>query len=213
MKKILITAAVTGLISGMAFAQTNVVSSANVVGYNQITIPSNQYVLVSLSFNNASNTVNDLFGNLPTGSSVLFWNPVTQDYITVNKTRSGWGTGGTNTLLVGSGAFLKLPVATNIYMSGDVPMNSTSTLYVVSGYKILSYPYPTDMAFTNTALAKNAATGDELSLWINNDWAVYNRTRSGWGSATNLKLQVGQALFYKAAGSRTVDEVKPYTID
>ena len=212
MKKFMVTAVVTGLIGGAAFAQTNVVSSANVVGYNQITIPSNQYVLVALDFNNASNTVNGLFGNLPTGSEVSFWNPATQGYVSVAKTRAGWGTGGTNVLDIGAGAFLKVPAATNIYMSGDVPVNATSVLYVVTGFKVLSYPYPADTYFTNTALAKGSATGDEVSKW-NNGWTTYAKTRAGWGAGTNLQLKVGEALLYKAATGRTVNEVIPYTLN
>lgn len=212
MKKILATAVITGLIGGSAFAQTNVVSSANVVGYNQITIPSNQFVLVSLSFNNASNTINGLFGSLPTGSQVSLWNPSLQSWVVIQKTRSGWGTGGTNILDIGSGAFVKVPAATNIYFSGDVPMDSTSTVYVANGFKFVSYPYPVDIAFTNTSLAKQAPTGDQVSMW-NNGWVVYQKTRSGWGAGTNLQVKVGQALFYKGVTNRAANEVKPYTIN
>ena len=212
MKKFLITVAITGLIGGMAFAQTNVVSSANVVGYNQITIPSNQFVLVSLDFNNESNSINSLFGTLPTGSQVSLWNATLQSWVVIQKTRSGWGTGGTNVLNLGSGAFIKVPAETNIYFSGDVPMDPTSTVHVASGFKFVSYPYPVDMAFTNTALAKEAPTGDQVSAW-SNGWIVYQKTRSGWGAGTNLQIKVGQALFYKGVTNRAADEVKPYTIN
>lgn len=216
MKKILATAIITGLIGGSAFAQTNVVSSANVVGYNQITIPSNFYVLVALSFDNPSNTVSSLFGNLPTGSEVLFWNASSQSYTTVGKSRTGWGTAGSNVLTIGSGAFVKVPTATNIYFSGDVPTVSTTVLYTADSgaYKILSYPYPVDMPFTNTALAKGSATGDEISIWTTNGWVSYGKSRTGWGIATNLQIKVGQAILYKTSTTnRPVNEVKPYTID
>lgn len=215
MKKFMVTAVVTGLIGGAAFAQTNVVSSANVVGYNQITIPSNQYVLVSLDFNNESNTINGLFGTLPVGSLVSLWDSTAQTWNTSQKTRSGWGTGGTNIIAVGAGAFIKLPAlpATNIYLAGDVPTTTQSTIYVVNGYKLLSYPYPADKMFTNTALAAGSAVGDIVSVWSSNTWVNYQKTRSGWGAATNLQINVGQGLFYKAATNRTVNEVIPYTIN
>jgi hypothetical protein len=213
MKRFIIPVVIASLIGGSAFAVTNVVNSVNVVGYNQVVIPSNQFVLVALDFNTTNNTINGLFGNLPTGCEVLFWNPTAQNYQTFTKGRSGWGASGTNILAIGAGAFLKVPAATNIYMSGDVPMNGTSTLFTVSGFKILSYPYPADMAFTNTALAKGSITGDELSIW-NNGWSSYTRGRSGWaGAVTNVKLQVGQALLFKANTNRPVNEVKPYTIN
>lgn len=215
MKKILITAAVTGLIGGMAFAQTNVVSSANVVGYNQITIPSNQYVLVSLGFDNNSNTVENLFGTLPSGSSVIIWDTENQRYKTIARTRAGWDSGKTNRISIGMGAFVTLPanVQTNIYFSGDVPMAETTAVYKVNGYTLVSFPYPTDTAFTNTALYKNSVSGDSVSLWTNG-WATYSKTRAGWSAGTtNIQLKVGQAFFYKSTSSSAANEVKPYTIN
>jgi phage gp29-like protein len=97
-------------------------------------------------------------------------------------------------------------------MAGEVPLAPTTTLSVVVGYKTISYPYPAVAAFTNTALAKGSISGDELALW-NNGWTVYVRGRSGWGAATNVQLQLGQAFMYKAGAARDVNEVKPYTID
>jgi hypothetical protein len=213
-KKVIVSAVITGLISGAAFAQTNVVSSANVVGYNQITIASNSFVLVALDFNTASNTVNGLFGNLGTGSQISFWDATAQGYVTLTKLRTGWSPSGTNVLEIGSGAFLKLPSSTNVYLAGDVPMTETTTVYTAIGYKILSYPYPADTVITNTAMAKGAATGDSISLWGTNGWTTFTKLRTGWSPAnfTNIQLKVGDALLYKGVTNRTVNEVKPYTI-
>ena len=60
MKKFMVTAVVTGLIGGAASAQTNVVSSANIVGYVQTASPaSNKLDIVSLvQFSAGSNSVN-----------------------------------------------------------------------------------------------------------------------------------------------------------
>ena len=215
MKRFMVPVVIASLIGGAVFAQTNVVSSVNVVGYNQVSVPSNYYVLVSLDFNNSNPTVSNLFATLPTGSEVLFWNTGSQSYTTVGKSRTGWGTAGSNVLYIGSGAFVKVPGATNIYLSGDVPMTSTTALSTASAnlYKVLSYPYPADMPFTNTALAKGSATGDEISLWGTNGWTSYGKSRTGWGTATNLQLKVGQAILYKATTNRNVNETVPYIIN
>jgi len=207
------------LISGVAFsaasfAQTNV-SSANVVGYNQITIPTNQIVLVATSFLNTSNTIEGLFGNLPPGSKISIWNPTQQKYNSFVCLRDGWDTAGTNTIPRGRGVFVSLPagVGTNIYVSGDVPQDSTSTVYKVAGLALMSYPYPADVAFTNTALAQNALPGDKISFW-NNGWVGYSRDRDGWSNIpTNLQLRVGQGFFYQSATNAAVNEVQPYTIN
>jgi hypothetical protein len=77
----------------------------------------------------------------------------------------------------------------------------------------VAYPYPVDVPFTNTVLAINSAVNDELSIW-DNGWTTYTKTsRGGWGAATNLVIEVGQAFFYKSAASSSIDEVKPYTLD
>lgn len=214
-KKVIVTAVISGLISGAAFAQTNVVSSANVVGYNQITVPSNQLVLVSLDFDNTNNTINGLFGTLPVGSKVSRWNTGTQQYIASTKSVGGWGTAGTNKIEKGTGVFVQLPanVQTNIYFSGDVPMSETTLVYKVNGLAVISYPYPVDTPFTNTAVAKTAKVGDKISVW-NNGYTAYTRSVGGWGSGTNLQLKVGQAFFFQSTTNSTISEVKPlYNID
>ncbi len=213
MKKISSLLTILFAISFAAHAQT--VGSANVMGYTKITIPSNQYVLVSLDFENTNNTINDLFGDLPTGAQVSTWDIAGQSYVTFAKTRGGWGTGGTNKIEIGSGIFLKLPADSQetTLLSGDVPNEGTSTVSVVSGYKLLAYPYPAGIAFTNTSLAKDGISGDQLSIW-NNGWTTYARTRGGWSSEVNdLQLEVGQAFFYNSSSARDVDEIRPYSID
>jgi hypothetical protein len=205
----------------MAQAETNIVSSANVVGYNQITIPSNQYVLVALDFNNASNTIDGLFGNLPAASIIYRWDTGSQTYQTCSKSRSGvWLSGannvGTNRITIGTGAFVQLPpnVQTNIYLSGDVPTAGTTSVYKVNGYAIIAYPYPADIAFTNTALAKNAANGDIVSIWNKTNWLTASKNRAGgWdGGASTSIIKVGEAFFFNAKTNSTINEVKPYTL-
>jgi hypothetical protein len=200
--------------SASSYSQTNTVSSANIVGYNQITIPTNQMVLISTSFLNDSNTVAGLFADFPTGSKVSIWSSSQQKYIAVAKGRTGWGTGGTNQISRGTGVFITMPqgVGTNFFVSGDVPLDPTSSVYKVNGLALMSYPYPADIAFTNTALAKNAATGDKISFW-NNGWVSYAKGRTSWGSATNIQLKIGQAFFYQSSTNMTLNEVKPYTIN
>jgi hypothetical protein len=200
------------------FSSAESVFSANVLGYKRIAVPSNQFVLVALNFNNVSNTVNGLFGTLPTGSSVSIWDsspaPAGQKWVAYNKIRGGWSPSGTNVIAIGSGVFIKTPANTNVVLAGEVPLAATNTLQTQSNlFKILSYPYPVNMAFTNTAIAKGAQTGDAVSFW-NNGWLTYNKIRGGWSpTATNVQLQIGSAMLYKGVTDRTINEVKPYTIN
>jgi hypothetical protein len=214
MKKLSMAFAVALVLTGVSYAASNTV--ANVLGYTKISIPSNQYVLVALDFNNESNTINGLFGNLPSGSMVYMWDTAAQIYKVTSKSRAGWGTSGTNRIEKGAGAFITLPqnVQTNVLLSGSVPTAGTTTVYKVNGYSLVSYPYPVVMAFTNTALAKTAASGDQISVWQTNSWKTYTKTRAGWGAdAGGLQLKPGQAFFFKAIGSGSANEIRPYAID
>ncbi len=215
MKKLSMVFAVTLVLAGVSYAASNTVGS--VLGYTKITIPSNQYVLVALDFNTESNTINGLFGNLPTGSMVYIWDATAQRYNVASKSRSGWALFGTNRIEKGTGAFLTLPKnfqTTNVIFSGTVPVAETTTVYKANGYALVSYPYPVATAFTNTTLAKTAASGDLISIWKNNAWTTYSKSRSGWSSGTeSLKLNPGQAFFFKTTKFGSVDELRPYAID
>lgn len=211
MKKLSIALTVALVLAGVSYAASNTF----VLGYTKITVPSDQRVLVSLNYDNENNTINGLFGNLPTGSSVYIWDTETQNYTVISKESTGWGTPGTNRIQTGGGVFVTLPagVQTNMILSGNVPNAETSAVYKATGYSLISYPYPVLMPFTNTALAKTAAVGDQLSVWQNNSWTIYSNTLTGWAGAEGLKMEPGQAFFFRAAGSGSVNEVRPYTID
>lgn len=191
-------------------------AGGNVLGYTKITVPSNQYTLVALDFNNESNTIKGLFGNLPIGSKVYTWNAAAQRYNTFSKGIAGWGAPGTNKIERGVGAFVVLPtgIQTNMLLSGSVPTAGTTTVYKATGYSLISYPYPVLMTFSNTAIAKTAVVGDKLSIWQNNAWKVYTRGITGWpAEAKNLQLKPGQAFFFQSAGGGSANEIRPYTVD
>lgn len=211
MKKLTVIFAVSLVLAGVSRAA----SGTDVLGYTKISIPSNQYVLVALDFNNESNTIEGLFGNLPANSKVYTWDSTAQSYAGVTKTRAGWGTPGTNRIQIGTGVFVILPtgVQTNLLLSGHVPTAETTTVYKATGYSLISYPYPALVAFTNTALAKTAAAGDRISIWQNNAWKVYMKSRNGWVGTEGLQMKPGQAFFFQSSGSGSANEIRPYAVD
>ena len=190
------------------------VGSANIMGYSKVTVHSNQMALVALNFETEANTVDDLFGDLPTGASVQFWNKTAQIYTSIQKGRSGWGAGGTNHIRIGEGVFLSLPanVERIVRFSGDVLAEGTTTVYSANGLTSLSFPYSCETSFTNTALAKTAMTGDAVSFW-NNGWISYQRGRSGWSGVDDVKIKLGEGFFYNTSSGKSIDEVKPYLTD
>ena len=176
-----------------------------------IIIPSNQQVLVSYAYEPTStngNTIATLFAGLPSNSKVSLWkNGAWTPY---TKSIGGWGTGGTNRLTIGAAAIIESPKATNVYLSGSIPSAVSTAVYKVNGYTWTGYPYPADMAFTNTTIAKTAANGEKILFWTNNSWVVYSKIRTGWvPSATNLVLKNCGAFLYWSYTNSAVYEIRP----
>jgi hypothetical protein len=211
-KKVLATGLLAGLIGSSAFAQ---VSSANVVGYNKVTLQQGGYNVYSTAFIDGDTTVSNLFGSLPTGTSISFWSAGSQSYTTITKSRAGWGTGATNVVERGAGAFLLLPAGSNyeVISSGNVPDDGVFTNYTVNGYAMISFPYTADVEFQNTAVYSNSATGDSISFWNGTGYTTYTKSRAGWGAATNALIQQGSAFFYLSTAAGAEAEVQPYTIE
>jgi len=211
MKKISSLLTILFAVSLAAHAQT--VGTANIMGYTKVTIPSNQYALVSLNFETTNNTINDLLGGLPTGSGVQLWNATSQSYTSILKNRSGWGAGGTNQIEVGSGVFVSLPADAEetVLFSGDVLVAGTTTVVSATGYTALAFPYSSDTSFTNTTLAKSANVGDTVSFW-DNGWTTYLKNRAGWIGADSKQIKIGEAFFFNTDSGQPVDEVKPYSL-
>ena len=176
-----------------------------------INIPSNQQVLVSDAYETTNNTINELFAGLPSGSTVSLWNNTSQSWTHFDKTRTGWGVGGTVRLTIGTAAIIWSPIATNVHFSGAVPSAVSTAVYKVNGYTWIGYPYPADVAFTNTEIARTADNGEKILFWTNNSWVVYSKIRTGWvPSATNLVLKNCGTFAYWAYTNAAVYEIRPY---
>ncbi|MCP5489142.1 MAG: hypothetical protein H7A43_10910 [Verrucomicrobia bacterium] len=225
MKKVTLALVGLAFAGSCAFAQTNQVLSRNAVGYVKVEVDKGELALVRMDFENlqgVDNTVTNLIGDqLPSGSSVLLWDKVAQQYTAENKIRSGWSPG-TNVITRGTSMFLK-PSATaasntyTVFLMGEVPDRftaPTTTVLGVTGLNPLGFPYPVQVAWTNTGLAKNSVSGDSLLVWDQNiqNYVAYNRTRSGWGAGETLVLQPGQGFWFRnVTSTQDWSEVKPYT--
>jgi len=191
MKKFLITAVITSLISGVAFAaDSNVVSSANVVGYSQLPLePGGVFYLTTCNFVAESNTLVDIFGTNQLAQSgsigscdrVVRWDPDTDTYQTYAQYTDGNfykansqiefnGSPVVNPQIpLGEGLWIissDTASSTNtISFSGDVVSVETQTVDVVSDFQILSYPYSSDIPLNDTAFNDSGATkSDTYSL-------------------------------------------------
>jgi hypothetical protein len=143
----------------MAQAETNVVSSANVVGYIQVVDPaSNRYVLISAPLNSGTGTVStlqDIFGTnqlrqsaaLTRCDQVIAWDVAQQKYVSFAQKTNGLFYSTTNfgpsaqsvnpTVTRSQALWILAPApayaGTNkiIYISGDVPKDGAYTNSIV----------------------------------------------------------------------------------
>jgi hypothetical protein len=197
---------------GNGFSEPFQASSANVMAVMRVDLPKDDLTLFSTSLIN-SNTINSLFSELPAGTAIYMWDVEGQAYRILMKTDLGWGASGTNVVKNGSGLFIRPPkgVQTSFTICGDVPLEESKTVFSSAGFALLSYPYPHNVLFVDTEMAKKAAVGDEISFW-KNGWETYTKTGQGWTGADQLQLKTGQAFFYRSSQNTAYTETRPFTI-
>ena len=207
------------VIGAVAVAQTNVLSK-NAVGYVRVDMPSNGMQFVRMDFDplTGSNTVSEVVGDQLAAQSKLYaWDYTNQTWVTYGKTtKLGWGSASNLVMTRGQAYFLKSPVATNVFLMGQVPDSTNSYLVPVGeGLNAVGFSFPATTYWTNTAISKVLDSGDKLYVWdVASGYVIYGKTtKLGWGSATNLILQPGQGFFIRkgSVGTTNWSELKPYT--
>ncbi|MCU0857798.1 MAG: hypothetical protein MUC65_05270 [Pontiellaceae bacterium] len=184
MKKVLLAAVIASMVGGAAFAQTNVVTSANVVGYSKVSLEAGgKYTMSTCNFETgATNTLLSIFGtNQLTQSDsygdcdrIFVWNAGTQTYQAWAQWTDGvfykandldeWNQAisGNPAIPVGQGFFIASgSVSNTVYFSGDVVAVSTQSVSVVAGYQILANPFTCDIALQATTFADCGAASDD----------------------------------------------------
>jgi hypothetical protein len=177
MKKFLITAVITSLISGAAFAATNVVSSANVVGYSKVTLQPG-FNIMRTPFVNGTNFI-DIQSVMDTSTlkqgpaitsadSIQFWDTGTLQYVRYfvhdgsgknNAAKAGkWinnatGLIASNVVPPTAGFFFSSISTSNTdaFVAGDVVVSTTgtNTLALVEGFNLVANPFSCDWALNN----------------------------------------------------------------
>jgi len=214
-------AVVACIASTSILAQSNTVYSQNMVGNIKVDLPSNQFYFLSLNLNNVGGT-NQAFGpmlgdQLPTLSQAYFWNSSSQVWYQAQKkavAKGGWGVDSNRVVSVGEGVFIKASSNMTVYLMGEVPMAPTTTVVVINGLNAMGYSYPVTTAWTNTALSQGLPTLSSLYVWnAIAGWVNYQKkapAKGGWGAATNLVINPGDAFFVQSSVATNVFDVRPF---
>lgn len=199
MKRLSLVLAGLCLVAGMAMAQTNEVTSVNVVGYYKITIPpSNKYTLVSLNLDAIDPTNQNLSGifgsQLRSGASpaladrIYFYNTGSGQYSTFyRKSTDGLyyntSSGAVSNRTIASGESMwilgKTGSTTNydVTVMGEVVAVGTQQVAMVPGFQLLGYTFSSDMSlvnsFTNGTAGASPALADRLYVWNGTSYDQY----------------------------------------
>lgn len=168
-------------------------------------VDSNQWDLISLPLQTDSGNVFGAFEtNAPAGTQVLFYDAALTNFSGGTKSTKGWDAPTANrVVLPGESFFLKSP-ATNslsLALSGTVP-GSSVTNAVNERWTALGYPYPDEIAWTDTALASNLPTGALVYFWDGDRqrYDVFRKgppAKGGWGAASNHVVLPGDGFIVR----------------
>ena len=230
MKKTMILAA-AALVAGSALAAE--VLSVNAVGFIQTECPAGEYTALSYPFYGTDDdaggtawTNTPIAQDAAAGSTVYFWNTQTKnwDYGTLTKTAraTNWAAAVRTKKILPGEMFLYKPNEDQaIMITGEVPDEGQLEVNInaAGDYSALGYPYPAEIAWTNTPIALNANGGDTVYFWNtqtkNWDYGTLTKTAraTNWASSVRAKVVApGEGFFFKAASgdATTASFERPY---
>jgi hypothetical protein len=203
--------------------------SQNAAGFIRLDVEDSSLYQVTVPFVALGSPLlpDDVFAELPNGSSIFFWDNDNQGYLqgSANETKLlGSWTPNTNNLYqrsfwlyVGETAS---PTSFTSVIYGRVPDGSTlptQNVSLVSSddtnvVNMISYAYPVEINWTNSTLAQTAANGSYLLIPDSEQAGFIKITKNGGTWSSNTNILAGQSFwFYAAPGSsNTWQETKPY---
>jgi hypothetical protein len=198
--KALIGAAI--LAAGLASSMAQNVYSLNVVGYYNVPVPANQYVLIANQLNTTNNTLGGILPTAPAGSVFQKFSGGWSGYI-MDDVDLVWTPNANATLAPGEGGFFKSPVATTLTFVGEVKQGSLTNNLPAGLYTVVGSQVP--QAGSAPALGVPGEPGDVLQKY-NNGWSgfIFDDVDLVWTPSVP-SFGVGEAFFYKksAAGTQT----------
>jgi hypothetical protein len=204
-KTLLCAAALAAGVATSAVAQSNVYS-LNVVGYYNVTVPANQYVLVANQLNTTNNTLAGVIPSPPPGATFQAFSGGGLSAYTFDDVDLVWTPNGNASLAPGQGGYFRSPVATTVTFVGEVKQGSLTNTLPKNQYVITAsiVPQGTNVA----ALGVPGEGGDTLQTYNNGFTAfTFDDVDLIWtpGAPEGPNIAVGQSFFYRKspAGSQT----------
>ena len=199
----LVLLCLAALAAGVATSSAQVYS-LNVVGYINVVVPANQYVLIANQLSVPDTTIATLLPNMPDttilqklGSSGL------SAYVYDAAFTQSWTPDGNATLNPGEGAFFLSPSATTLTFVGEVLQGTRTNTLPIGSYAIRSSIVP-QQGTPTTLLIPPEDTDTLQTLGPSGLSAyVYDAAFTQSWTPSEPTIAVGQSFFYQKAATST----------
>lgn len=199
------------------------VQSENVAGVINVDAGEGEYVLVGTSlddFDVMFPTLEDALGtDVPDNTTVYMYNGSEYEGHTYYAGAGWYDDGGVSTATVDrvTGFWIFAPVAHTFSLMGEAPDYDTP-ISLDSGYQIVTYPFPAEVALTNSVLGASAADND--TIYVLNESGDYEGhtyyAGAGWYDDVGLSelvFEPGMSFwYYRSGGVTNLNETVPYTL-
>jgi hypothetical protein len=187
------------------------VYSLNVVGYYNIPIPANQFVMIANQLNTTNNTIGALLPAPPVGSQ-LFKFAGGYSIYTFDDIENAWLPDANATLSPGEGAFFKSDVATTLTFVGEVMQGSLTNTLPIGAFAMRSSMVPQQGAISQL-LGLPGEAGDQIFVY-RNGYTIYNfdDIENAW-LPSEPNINVGEGFFVKKDAASTNSRwVRSFTV-
>jgi hypothetical protein len=213
-KTLVCAAALAAGLATSALAQSNVYS-LNVVGYYNVPVAANQYILVGNQLNTTNNTLAGVIPNPPPGATFQAYAGGGLSAYVFDEFDLVWTPNGNANLAPGQGGYFRSPVATTITFVGEVKQGSLTNNLPKGQYVISASIVPQG---TNVvALGVPGEPGDTLQTYSGGFNAfVFDEFDLIWtpGDPNGPTIGVGQSFFYRKAPTATqTNWVRNFTVN
>jgi hypothetical protein len=202
-KTLLCAAVLAAGVATSAVAQSNVYS-LNVVGYYNVPVTANHYILVGNQLNTTNNTLGGVIPNPPPGSQFQAFQNGGLTAYTFDEFDLVWVPNGNASLAPGQGGYFQSPVATTLTFVGEVKQGSLTNTFIKNAYVVSASIVP--QAGTPNSLGVPAEAGDQMQTFNNGFSAfTFDEFDLVWtpGDPNGPALSVGQAFFYRKSPTAT----------
>jgi hypothetical protein len=210
-KTLLIAAA--ALAATVISSEAQTVYSANVVGYINVPIPANQFVLLANPLDDGTNTTTSLGQALPNKSAIEIWNGA--GFTGTTKVGGAWSPD--LSIPPGTGFFVNSKTATNITFVGSVvvPSGGMGTNALPAGSFVMigsQIPMSGDLNDTNATanLGLGSVLANKSSVQIWNGSGFTGSTKVGGTWTPDLSITPAEGFFVNSKTATNWVQTAPF---